>query len=329
MQTYRRAITPILITALAFASAAATTAPAAAKSDTKHDRIVAYWTPAKMRNAKPRDFVRGTDGKFKPAKRHNKGGPPGSGGGSTTVTGSSWNKGGDIVDASGALFFTLGSTNYRCSASVVNDNTAGRAILLTAGHCAYDWGTGWATNVMFIPAYDVSPTRTCSRTALGCWTASALVIDQSFMDAGGFNVQAVGSDWAFLVVKPQNNNQLLDNLVNEPTIAFDTVPQRTYAFGYPAQGKYKGNDLVYCAGTSFYDANTSNATVGLGCKMTGGASGGPWLRSFDEKTGNGTTDSLNSYKYVGQNDVMYGPVFDGDTATSFGAAKLASHNEAT
>ena len=51
-------------------------APVAAKDPAKaeHDRIVAYWTPARMASAIPRDFVK-AGGKFEPMAR------PGGGGG--------------------------------------------------------------------------------------------------------------------------------------------------------------------------------------------------------------------------------------------------------
>ena len=51
----------------------------------EHARVLAYWTPERIRNAKPRDFVRGASG-FQPAARPSK---PG-GGGSGVVTGASY-----------------------------------------------------------------------------------------------------------------------------------------------------------------------------------------------------------------------------------------------
>src|SRR5690606_13796409 len=38
----------------------------------------------------------------------------------------------------GRVFFTLGGSNYYCSATVVNAKT--RRLVVTAGHCAYDAG---------------------------------------------------------------------------------------------------------------------------------------------------------------------------------------------
>src|SRR4029453_11538416 len=58
-------------------------APARARSSAKseHDRVVAYWPPARMAAAQPRDFVRAGD-KFVPRAR--------PGGGGNLVTGKSF-----------------------------------------------------------------------------------------------------------------------------------------------------------------------------------------------------------------------------------------------
>ena len=49
----------------------------------------------------------------------------------------------------------------------------GYSMVLTAGHCAIDETNGqFATNWMFIPAFDSAPTYTCSASLpYGCWTA--------------------------------------------------------------------------------------------------------------------------------------------------------------
>jgi hypothetical protein len=51
-------------------------------------------------------------------------------------------------------------------------------------------------------------------------------------------------------------------------------------------------------------------TIGIGCDMTGGSSGGPWIVDW------GTNNYLNSnvsYGYIGVPDQFYGPYF-GDAA---------------
>jgi hypothetical protein len=301
-------------------------APVAAKDPAKaeHDRIVAYWTPARMASAIPRDFVK-AGGKFVPtAGKPPK--PPGGGGGGA-VTGASWTGDNPIVARSGKVFFTMGTTRYVCSGSVADDSRDDLSLVLTAGHCAYDEvARRFATNWMFIPAYDSAPTQTCPQTAYGCWTAQALVVHNGFATAGGFNSQAMVHDFAFAVVGagavPNGAEQELDVAVGSYPLATSvSAGNKLYAFGYPAAGKYKGKDLVYCAGNIFADPYASNQTWGMTCNMTGGSSGGPWLLGFEGS--DPALGSLNSYGRQGLPN-MYGPKFNDDTLSVYNAAAEAT-----
>jgi hypothetical protein len=251
---------------------------------------------------------------------------PGSGGG---TTGASWNGGGRILQASGKVYFEMGGGAWVCSGSVANDSRSGYSLVLTAGHCAYDEVDGaFATNWLFIPNFDGAPTFTCANTVYGCWTAQALVVHRGYATAGGFNTQATVHDFAFAVVGPGGKtNSQLDATVGSFPIAFSGVSagNTLYAFGYPAAGKYHGNDLVYCSGPIFADSNNSNLTWGMACGMTGGSSGGPWLSSFSTGTGIGTLSSLNSYGYSGVKN-MYGPKFNANTQAVYNAANSATGN---
>ena len=55
--------------------------------------------------------------------------------------------------------------------------------------------------------------------------------------------------------------------------------------------------------------------------MTGGASGGPWVRRTDYTTyADASIRSLNSYKYNFNKNAMYGPKFNSRTQAVFSAA---------
>ena len=99
---------------------------------------------------------------------------------------------------------------------------------------------------------------------------------------------------------------------------------RLYAFGYPAAGKYRGKDLVYCAGNIFTDPYASNQTLGMTCNMTGGSSGGPWLSAFEGT--NPALSSLNSYGRQGLPN-MYGPKFNANTEAVYNAAGNATTSD--
>jgi V8-like Glu-specific endopeptidase len=326
-----------LTAALAPAALASAAAPASAdradQARAEHERIVAYWTPERMKAAKPRDFVRQKDGSFALAPTPKAKGKP-SGSNSASVTGASWPNGrGPVVKRTGKVFFRMGGGGYVCSGSVADDlNAAGYSIVLTAGHCAYDeTNKAFATDWLFIPDFDSNPnlnTSDCSQavTTYGCWTAKALVVHSGYASAGGFNTQATLHDFAFAVV-PETSRGELDVVVGSYPVTMSTmsVGSTMSAFGYPASGKYAGKDLTYCSGPIVTDRLNGNLTWGLACDMTGGSSGGPWLRTgsgeLDLSTGaGGTLASLNSYGYSGK-AYMYGPKFNSTTADVLGAAR--------
>ena len=107
--------------------------------------------------------------------------------------------------------------------------------------------------------------------------------------------------------------------VNTGTIPTGT---RVHAFGYPAGKPYRGNDLTYCAGPTFQDADNANATWGIACNMTGGSSGGPWFKDFANNGATGSVTSLNSYGYNGVKN-MYGPKFNAKTGAVVNAASAS------
>ena len=309
----------------------------------EHQRIVDFWTPERVAQTVPRHFVFDPDnGRFSPSKGKPAGTPGGGGGGGngdepTVVTGSSWKKGGEIDGAVGKVLFALGTSYYVCSATVIDDGSIlpdGSAMILTAAHCVYDEspGGGFADNWMFIPDYDDKPASLttsgsfCSSTAYGCWTPEAMAVHNGYATAGGFNYQAVEHDFAVVRVGPGglSGSAELDHVVTEQGYSFSSVAidgsVGGYAFGYPAQKKWKGNDLIYCRGPIDTDPINNGDTYRLnGCKLNGGSSGGAWLTPFDlDGFGAGTVVSVNSYGYRGI-DAMHGPKLNSDTQAVYTA----------
>ena len=338
----RRALIIVVSLALVLVVALVAAGPVAAKSSkakekAEHARILKYWTPKRMKNAVPRDFVMTKRGVV-PAKKGGGSAKPdkpggGGGGGSTpTVTGAPWNEDDAGLHWTGKVFFTLGSTNYVCSGSTVRDGLDSISMVLTAGHCAYDETNGrFAEKFMYVPGYDDLAPLSCSTAPAGtCFTAQRLAVREEFATAGGFTKQAIQHDWAFAVFdNGVNGNKSFDGeggesafLINTDGLAkyYDTVQ----SFGYPAAGKYGGQDLIYCLGPVAADTNFD--TWGLACDMTGGASGGGWVAGYSSN--GGTLRSVNSYKYNGGplKNYMFGPDFNAETAATYEAAKSAKGN---
>ena len=311
----------------------ATSSGAAGAAPKNSDPAVEFWTHARVAKAKPRDFVYDpAAGRFVPSEKA-KGGPGGGGGGgggsgsTPTVTGASWNSGGKVKATTGKVLFAMGSSYYVCSASTAGPEGDGASVVLTAAHCVYDEvNKRFATNWVFIPDYDAqpaplstSPASYCGDTKYGCWSGVSMKVHTTYMNAGSFNSTAIPYDFAFVRLNTGGHtNEEADGVVGAQPIDFVTVTgQHAYAFGYPAAGKYRGNDLVYCAGVLGTDPSQANKTYRLGCDMTGGSSGGPWLTNF--ASGVGTLSSVNSYGYSGVKN-MYGPMLNSAAQSLYDAA---------
>src|SRR5262245_53621554 len=137
MRRSRLLILSATIAALVLPIAAAPTL-ARDPATAQRDRIVAYWTPARIANAKTRDFVKASPAKFQPQKSR----PPSGGSGSSSVIGASWTKGGQVLRTTGKVVFHMNSGDYICTGTVVTDNVTGRSIVVTAAHCAWDGTDG-------------------------------------------------------------------------------------------------------------------------------------------------------------------------------------------
>ena len=291
------------------------------RGDVARARTLAYWTPARMRAAVPRAPLLAGTSAVESGTRHL---------GIGFQPGDDWPNGlGRVYRATGKVFFRLDGSPFVCSGAVITDSSAltARSLVLTAAHCAYEFGTGFATDWMFVPQYDTAPSS-CAQSAYGCWTASSLVVHTGFASASTFGIQAVRHDFAVAVVGAGDRGTQLDKTVGTFRLTTAGVTgEKRFLFGYPAAGQYANNtDLIYCSGRTFNDDRSSGLTWGVPCDMTGGASGGPWFSAFDVSTGYGRITSLNSYGYPDAPGNMFGPKFNQNTLDVYNAARTTNQN---
>ncbi len=276
-----------------------------------------YWTDERRNNAIPREFqfeVGATEGKLVPQARKG-----GSGGGSTTTSGTTYwpvsQQSQFVAQITGKVFFTMGSGNYVCSGSLVNDGKTDIAIVITAAHCVWDnAGKAFATNWAFFPNYD----KDAGALSRKSYSASALFAPCGFTNQSSFNTTATLNDFAFAVLTTSELN--LSDLPNI-SLASSFTGSKGDAFGYPASSPFNGEELVYSTGTVSTDRNTQNRTWRLPSTMTGGASGGPWYNGYASGNSVGTVSSVNSYTYTSDKNSMYGPKFNTLTNDLYTAAK--------
>ncbi len=226
----------------------------------------------------------------------------------SSSSGQEWTGGGAVTKTAGRVFFTFQGQEASCSGNAVTSQN--KSVVMTAGHCVKYQGS-WHTNWIFVPGYDHG------ERPHGTFTARELLTTPQWETSEDINY-----DVGAAVVNPVDGQRLTE-VVGGQGIAFNQDrTQLMYSFGYPAGSPYDGESLIYCSGQTRNDPLFSN-DIGLTCDMTGGSSGGPWFASFDESTGTGIQQSVNSFKYTFDPTTMYGPYFGQDAEELYQRAQAA------
>jgi len=261
-------------------AANAVSAKAVAKSPAE---VAAYWTAERMRKAKPVARVKGNGNRPRgsyPFSRYQAPKP---------------------YDARhGKVFFTERGVNYVCSGTALTSGN--QSVVWTAGHCVNEGPGAYVTNWAFVPGYDNGA------RPYGTFAATALYTTNQWRTAGDF-----GYDLGAAKVAPVNS-RTLNATVGGRGVSFNytaTVGSTHFlSFGYPAASPFNGSALYVCdANLAIRDTSANPPTMGIGCDMTGGSSGGGWVDN------NGNVASVNSYGYQTLKNVMFGP-YQGSVAQS-------------
>jgi V8-like Glu-specific endopeptidase len=218
----------------------------------------------------------------------------------------------------GKVFFTRpGAGNFVCSGTVVD--APNQSTVLTAGHCVHDAGR-WSTNFAFAPGYgNVAGTDSAP---YGVWAASGEAAPVPWVDS-----RNVKFDVGAAVIARDTLGRPLESIVGARSVAFNQTTSQTFrSFGYPAvptgDHDFDGTRLWACdSNPPITDDSVGGAgdpTMGIGCDMTGGASGGGWV------TASGAVNGVNSYRYAGRPDLIFGPYFGStiEELYDFAAAEL-------
>ena len=278
--------------------------------------VVRYWTPDRIRDARPMRLLT--------APSETAAGPtPGTAQATTQSAGPVPYSSLELTDTvsfpnrvQGKVFFTRpGVGNFVCSGTAVD--AGNRSTVITAGHCVHQSGV-WSTNFAFAPAYH--NVNGVGVAPYGVWAASDELSPQPWVDSENLEY-----DLGAAVLARNASGQLLENVVGGRPVAFDqSTVQYFRSYGYPAQAtpthNWDGTRLWACdSNPPLLDSpggTSGPSTMGIGCDMTGGASGGGWAAGG----ASGPLEGLNSYKYSNQPDVMYGPYFGATAQTLYGTA---------
>ncbi len=293
----RRTLVPLVAIVFVVAMACAGSAAALPVAHFSHEpggEVRRYWTPERMMQAVPAD--RGS--RAVPAA-----GKSGKGGGGTSTVAST-EVPQPYPSAYGKVFLTSNSgVNYVCSGSALV--SANESVVWTAGHCVNEGPGAFYKNFLFVPAYRDGA------APYGKFAGSTLLTTSGWQASGQWGV-----DVGAAVVGTNALGQTLSDAVEEAPIVFGAPRNQTYkVYGYPAAKKFSGQRMRVCQ-TSWLSDDTSAtpATMGVGCDMTGGSSGGPWV------TASGSVASVVSYGYRSLSNVLFGPHLELEAQGLYAAA---------
>jgi len=284
---------------------------------TEAQAIVEYWSPERMRAAKPvEDSAQFTATLADDRQQTRRSGPerhidPTEPVGDLTLAAFDPNLSYSSPTArtAGKVFMTLGGIDKVCSGTVINSE--GKDTVWTAGHCVHSGqGGDWASNFAFVPAYDDDltnprPYGTWTAPRSGLWTMTAWINNSDFSE-----------DMGVAIMNTLNGEHIVTKFggqglrVNAGKSVFD------YAFGYPAETPFDGGNLFRCSGT----ISSHGSDVKMSCDMTRGSSGGGWLNGYDGNWGylNGVNSRIDS---IMNPTIMISPYFDDTAWTLFNATR--------
>lgn len=288
----RRFTPPAVLACLLLSAASAEARVESQEVSQSASSVASYWTPERREAAKP------AEQRFGGAAARAKAAPlPWTSAEVTTPYTQA------PTSTHGKVFFTLGGNDYVCSGTALLSGN--KSVVWTAGHCVNEGPGAFATNWEFVPAYKDGS------APLGAYVAENLFTTSAWGNSGDFSY-----DLGAAVVAPAGGTALTDR-VGGRGIAFNYSRSQTYnSYGYPAAPPFDGERLWRCnSGLQTQDTSANPATLGIGCDMTGGSSGGGWIVGSN-------VVSVNSYGYDNQPNVMYGP-YQGSVAQSLYNAAAA------
>jgi hypothetical protein len=300
----------------------------------RESALAHYWTPARMKAAKPDWQMRGL-GALAGAKPGADGttkvsGPATRIAGTTSATTPkpadragarrlkphsfypNYPVGSPVARTAGKVFFTSFGVNYVCSGTIVN--TEGKSTVWTAGHCVSD-GRAWNYNWVFVPNYASGSAPYGVWSSYQLWTTTAWFNNNNDFD------EDVGASIMY-----RNGGRRITDYLGGQGIAWNyPVGYYMYAFGYPQASPFNGCCLVENSGYTYsanFDGDNDGETIYMLNDMTGGSSGGGWLNWFN---GNwGYINGHNDFKYTAYPQYMYSPYYGNQVGSLYNSVRYIS-----
>jgi V8-like Glu-specific endopeptidase len=285
------------------AASPASAAPTSVQAASAARQALRFWTPARMRRARPLAPAPPRHGGLARAAT-----APDSEGRGVNVGSEARAEFAEVEDPTapgfrqnGVIFIVVpgGFGLARCSGTSVE--APNRSVVVTAGHCVNTGGSRhwFDRDWVFVPGYHdgVRP--------FGVFTAKWLGATAPWVAEGSEN-----ADVGAAVVGRNEKGQTLGEAVGGDRIAFGLPPGQVFdVHGYPAEAPFDGATQRLCSGTPFLGHDLASflwrgpLNLAIACDVTGGASGGGWTIHGD------VLNSVTNYGYGDDRLTDFGSYF--------------------
>lgn len=150
--------------------------------------------------------------------------------------------------------------------------------------------------IVYVPAYRDG------RRPVGTWPVKSMTVYKAFSETDD-----LAYDYGFATTYQVKGQNLVDVTGGNGFSWNYGIYQRVLVWGYP-DNRANSERQWWC--TDETDEAPYPDMLQVRCNFTGGASGGPWLRNYNDATGLGHINSVTSTLMVGSN---LGPYFDDST----------------
>ena len=201
----------------------------------------------------------------------------------------------------GKVFFVQNGGNFVCSGTAVVAPSGLR--VWTAGHCTSDGAGHWDTKASFVPSYNNGS------APFGVWNVTNVYTSSSWFSGGDFS-----RDLGAMKVHVNAAGQKLSAVTGTAGFAYNqSYDQEWTDISYPAAPPFNGLIPweIHAATANTVNVGAGPAAIGIGSDFTGGSSGGSW-RILAGGSGVGYINGHNDFKFINppQPLEMYSPYFD-------------------
>ncbi len=143
-----------------------------------------------------------------------------------------------------------------------------KSTIFTAGHCVSDGQGNWSTNLLFCPSYYKGSGSGAPHPQRGCWSWTGT----AYTPTDWHMYKRIDRDYACVVLSPTGtvHNTKIGNITGWAGMTWNWATRYlVMALGYPAGAPFPGYHIIHVAGVEWYERDLSSNDGGVVSKYMG------------------------------------------------------------